>query len=114
MRFMVIVKATKDSENEGVPPDPQLMADMNKFNDELLEAGPIFLGAHRSERPLLPRRAGALWEDLYSSGGTGKAEHAKPPGAGIWPEAVPRKMRGRKRELTEISEYRGERWTRTN
>jgi hypothetical protein len=39
MRFMVIVKATEDSENEGAPPDPQLMADMNKFNDELLEAG---------------------------------------------------------------------------
>jgi len=34
MRFIVIVKATKDSENEGAPPDPQLMADMNKFNDE--------------------------------------------------------------------------------
>jgi len=41
MRFMVIVKATKDS--EGAPPDPQLMADMNKFNDELLEAG-VLLG----------------------------------------------------------------------
>jgi len=39
MRFMVIVKTTKDSENEGAPHDPQLMADMNKFNDELLEAG---------------------------------------------------------------------------
>jgi hypothetical protein len=38
---MVIVKA--NSENEGAPPDPQLMADMNKFNDELLEAG-VLLG----------------------------------------------------------------------
>ena len=41
MRFMVIVKA--NSENEGAPPDPLLMADMNKFNDELLEAG-VLLG----------------------------------------------------------------------
>ena len=41
MRFMVMVKA--NSENEGAPPDPQLMADMNKFNDELLEAG-VLLG----------------------------------------------------------------------
>ena len=41
MRFMVIVKAT--TENEGAPPDPPLMADMNKFNDELLEAG-VLLG----------------------------------------------------------------------
>ena len=46
MRFMVIVKATKDSENAGAPPDPQLMADMNKFNDELLEAG-VLLGYDR-------------------------------------------------------------------
>jgi len=30
MRFMVIVKATED---EGALPDPQFMADMNKFND---------------------------------------------------------------------------------
>ena len=37
MRFMVIVKATKDSENESAPPDPQLMADMNKFNDEEIQ-----------------------------------------------------------------------------
>ena len=37
MRVMVIVKV--NSENEGAMPDPQLMADLNKFNDELLEAG---------------------------------------------------------------------------
>jgi hypothetical protein len=37
MRFMVIAKA--NSENEGAMPDPQLLADLNKFNDELLEAG---------------------------------------------------------------------------
>jgi hypothetical protein len=35
---MVIVKATKDCEKEGALPDPQLMADMNKFNDELVKA----------------------------------------------------------------------------
>ena len=52
MRFMVIVKATKDSENEGAPHDPQLMADMNKFNDELLEAGVLlgYDGLHRSSK----------------------------------------------------------------
>ena len=44
MRFMVIVKATKESEQEGALPDPQLMADMNKFNDELLEAGVMLAG----------------------------------------------------------------------
>jgi hypothetical protein len=52
MRFMVIVKATKDSENKGAPPDPQLMADMNKFNDELLEAGVLlgYDGLHPSSK----------------------------------------------------------------
>ena len=50
MRFMVIVKATKDS--EGAPPDPQLMAEMNKFNDELLEAGVLigYDGLHPSSK----------------------------------------------------------------
>ena len=52
MRFMVIVKGTKDTENEGAPPDPQLMADMNKFNDELLEAGVLlgYDGLHPSSK----------------------------------------------------------------
>ncbi|MGC2290663.1 MAG: YciI family protein [Candidatus Acidiferrales bacterium] len=49
MRFMVIVKC---SENEGALPDPQLMADMNKFNDELLEAGVLigYDGLHPSSK----------------------------------------------------------------
>ncbi|HEX4168453.1 MAG TPA: YciI family protein [Bryobacteraceae bacterium] len=38
MRFMVIVKATKDSE-AGIPPDTKLWADMGKFNEELAKAG---------------------------------------------------------------------------
>jgi hypothetical protein len=41
MRFMVIVKATKDSEKEGALPDPQLMAEMGKFNEELIKAGVV-------------------------------------------------------------------------
>jgi hypothetical protein len=38
MRFMVLVKATKDSE-AGVPPNPEIMEAMGKFNEELLKAG---------------------------------------------------------------------------
>lgn len=38
MRFMVIVKATKDSE-AGVMPSPQLLTKMGKFNEELVNAG---------------------------------------------------------------------------
>ena len=39
MRFMVIVKSTPESEKEGALPDPQLMADMGKYNEELIKAG---------------------------------------------------------------------------
>src|ERR1700737_2318459 len=39
MRFMVIVKATAESEKEGALPDSQLMAEMGKFNEELIKAG---------------------------------------------------------------------------
>lgn len=38
MRFMVIVKATPESE-KGALPDPKLMAEMSKFNEELIKAG---------------------------------------------------------------------------
>ena len=44
MRFMVIVKATAESEREGALPDPQLMADMGKFNEELIKAGVMLAG----------------------------------------------------------------------
>lgn len=43
MRFMVIVKATKESEAGG-PPDPEIMAAMGKFNEELLNAGVMLAG----------------------------------------------------------------------
>jgi hypothetical protein len=38
MRFMVMVKATKDSEAGG-PPSQEMMAEMMKFNEELVKAG---------------------------------------------------------------------------
>lgn len=43
MRFMVIVKATKDSE-AGKPPDEQLLRDMMAFNEELVNAGVMLSG----------------------------------------------------------------------
>lgn len=39
MRFMVIVKATPESEKVGALPDPQLLAEMGKYNEELMKAG---------------------------------------------------------------------------
>jgi len=43
MRFMVMVKATKDSE-AGVMPSEQLFRDMGKFNEELVKAGIMLAG----------------------------------------------------------------------
>jgi PhnB protein len=43
MRVMVIVKATEDSE-AGAPPTAKLMADMGKFNEELMKAGIMLAG----------------------------------------------------------------------
>jgi hypothetical protein len=43
MRFMVIVKATKDSE-AGVLPTQQELAEMGKFNEELVRAGVMLAG----------------------------------------------------------------------
>jgi hypothetical protein len=43
MRFMVIVKATKDSE-AGVLPDKKLLAEMGQYNEELVKAGVLLAG----------------------------------------------------------------------
>src|SRR3954466_7141374 len=43
MRFMVIVKANKDSE-AGVLPDQKILTEMGKFNDELVKAGVMLAG----------------------------------------------------------------------
>lgn len=43
MRVMVIVKASKSSE-AGVLPSQQLLADMGKFNEELVKAGVMLAG----------------------------------------------------------------------
>jgi hypothetical protein len=43
MRFMVLVKATKDSE-AGVLPDEKLLTEMGKYNEELAKAGVLLAG----------------------------------------------------------------------
>ena len=52
MRFMVIVKATPESEKEGARPDPQFLADMGKYNEELIKAGIVLAmdGLHPSSK----------------------------------------------------------------
>ncbi|HLY36802.1 MAG TPA: YciI family protein [Candidatus Binatia bacterium] len=44
MRFMMIVKANKDSE-AGVMPDEGLIAEMTRYNEELVKAGVMLDGA---------------------------------------------------------------------
>ena len=52
MRFMVIVKATPESEKEGALPDPQLLIEMGKYNEELVKAGVLLAldGLHPSSK----------------------------------------------------------------
>ncbi len=51
MRFMVIVKANKDSE-AGVMPSEKLLTEMGKFNEELVKAGVMLAadGLHASSK----------------------------------------------------------------
>jgi len=43
MRFMIIVKANKDSES-GVMPTEKMLTEMGKFNEELVKAGVMLAG----------------------------------------------------------------------
>ncbi|MGH8809094.1 MAG: YciI family protein [Noviherbaspirillum sp.] len=43
MRFMILIKADKNTE-AGVMPDEKLLTDMGKFNDELVKAGVMLAG----------------------------------------------------------------------
>jgi len=52
MRFMVIAKATPETEKPGALPDPQLMLEMGKYNEELSKAGVLLAldGLHPSSK----------------------------------------------------------------
>jgi hypothetical protein len=43
MRFMMLVKATEDSE-AGVLPDEKILAEMGKYNEEMVRAGVMLAG----------------------------------------------------------------------
>jgi hypothetical protein len=59
MRVMVLIKATKNSE-AGVLPDPKLLAEMGKFNEELVKAGVMLAGEglHPSSKGVRVRLSG--------------------------------------------------------
>jgi hypothetical protein len=60
MKFMVMVKATKDSE-AGVMPDEKLLTEMGKFNEQLVKAGVMLAGEglHPSSKGARVRFSGA-------------------------------------------------------
>src|SRR5688572_4867011 len=60
MRFMVLVKASKDSE-AGVMPDKKLLAEMGKYNEELAKAGVLLAGEglHPSSKGVRVRFSGS-------------------------------------------------------
>ena len=60
MRFMVIVKADKNSE-AGVLPDEKLLSEMGKYNEELAKAGVLLSaeGLHPSSKGARVRFSGA-------------------------------------------------------
>jgi hypothetical protein len=49
---MVIVKSTPEADKKGALPDPQLMAEMGKYNEELIKAGIVLAmdGLHPSSK----------------------------------------------------------------
>jgi hypothetical protein len=57
---MVIVKATPESEKEGSLPDPQLLLEMGKYNEELSKAGVLLAldGLHPSSKGARVRFSG--------------------------------------------------------
>ena len=60
MRFMILVKADKNSE-AGVLPDERLLTEMGKFNEELVKAGIMLAGEglHPSSRGARVRFSGS-------------------------------------------------------
>ena len=60
MRFMILVKADKNSE-AGILPDEKLLTEMGKFNEELVKAGVMLAGEglHPSSKGARVRFSGA-------------------------------------------------------
>jgi len=61
MKFMIIVRATQDSEAGIMPPDDSLMAEMGRFHEELHRAGVL-----RDASGLQPSSRG--WRVKYNKG----------------------------------------------
>ena len=83
MRVMVMVKATKDSE-AGVMPSAKLLADMGKFNEELVKAGVMLAGEGLHAEPQGQARALLAAARRPSSTGPSPRPRSSSPGFWIW------------------------------
>jgi len=93
MRFMVLVKANKDSE-AGVLPDKKILTEMGKFNEELGKAGVLLAGEglHASTKGARVRFHGqkrtvidgpfAETKELVAVSGSGSARIGTGPSSG--------------------------------
>ncbi len=66
MRVMVMVKANKDS-GAGIMPKEKLLAEMGKFNEEVVKAGDGILGTDRgtSWEQNTPEQRGKPWNKVH-------------------------------------------------
>jgi hypothetical protein len=108
MRFIVFVKATKNSE-AGVMPSQELLAAMMKYNEELVQAG-VMLGGeglHPSSKGVRVKFAGsqrivtdgpfAETNESSPATGSGSAHRKKRPSSGS--SVVPSPMPGEESEI---------------
>ena len=81
MRFMVIVKATPESEKEGFRHDPKLLLEMGKYNEELMKAGVVLAmdGLHPSSKGVRVKFSGGSHTVVH-----GPFAEAKELIAGFW------------------------------
>ena len=74
MRFMVLVKATRESE-AGVLPSENMLAEMARFNEELVKAGVMLAGPFSA----LPLVACGVLKIGYDLALLAMFRHTKPP-----------------------------------
>ena len=70
MRFMVMVKANEESE-AGVMPSEELLAEMGRYNEELVKAGVMLAG--EGLQPELEGRARAVLRRRSGPSSTGRS-----------------------------------------
>ena len=101
MRVMVIVKASKESEAGQMPSEKEL-ADMGKYNEELVKAG-----RHAGRRGAAPQLEGQAGEILGRQADGHRRAVRRDEGADRWLLAVEGEVDGRGGRLAQACAVRG-------